>query len=208
MNDELRDRLARIDPVRDLPVVDGSSPTLDDLLENIMTTQTPDISVPDGPPRRDAQTTRPRTGRRLAMAVAGVAACAALAVGLAVSLDDGDAATESLALAAAPGDALASCMPVSADVMAQMPVAFAATATAVQGESVTLSVDRWYTAGTADEVVVTQASETSMALIGGVEFVEGEAYLITATDGIVNACGFSGVASPDLLAVFEDAFGA
>ncbi|MEQ8716301.1 MAG: hypothetical protein RIE08_01700 [Acidimicrobiales bacterium] len=209
MSDELRDRLARIDPVRDIPVLDGSSPMLDDLLEDIMTTQITDIPAPDGPEDRDRQAgPRSRPGRRLALAVAGVAACAALAVGLAVSLDGGDDPGEQLALAAAPGDAMASCLPVSADVMAQMPVAFAATATAVEGESVTLTVDRWYTAGAADAVVVTQASETSMALIGGVQFVEGGAYLITATDGVVNACGFSGEASPELLAIFEEAFGA
>jgi hypothetical protein len=35
----------------------------------------------------------------------------------------------------------------------------------------------------------------------------GEQYLITATDGNVNYCGFSGPSTPELRSAFEEAFG-
>ncbi len=44
------------------------------------------------------------------------------------------------------------------------------------------------------------------ALIGGVEFVPGQQYLITAYDGVVNYCGHSGPATPELQALFDQAF--
>lgn len=121
--------------------------------------------------------------------------------------DAADAVGIAVALTSTEGDALASCLPVTAEFLADMPVAFAATVAAVEGTRVTLAVDRWYAGGDADTVVVTQASEASMALIGGVEFVEGSGYLVTATDGVVNACGYSGPDTPELRAVFDDAFG-
>src|SRR5690606_30842071 len=45
------------------------------------------------------------------------------------------------------------------------------------------------------------------ALIGGIPFEEGGSYLITAYDGTVNYCGFSGPATADLRAAFDEAFG-
>lgn len=212
MSDELRDRLSRADPARDLPDVAEAGRGLAELLEDIMRTEpeSPPRTDPDGvAPNRPASRSVPRR-RRLALAAVAVAACAALAVGIMAVLDgdgEGGSAGEVLALRSTEGDALAACLPVTAEFMAEMPVAFAATATAVEGTQVTLAVDRWYTGGDADTVVVTQAPEVSMALIGGVEFVEGASYLVTATDGVVNACGFSGPDTPELRAVFDDAFG-
>ncbi len=37
-------------------------------------------------------------------------------------------------------------------------------------------------------------------------FRVGERYLVTATDGTVNGCGFSGPATPELERAFEEAF--
>jgi len=50
------------------------------------------------------------------------------------------------------------------------------------------------------------APEGMEALIGGVTFEPGQQYLITATDGVVNYCGFSGPATPELQALFDQAF--
>ena len=50
------------------------------------------------------------------------------------------------------------------------------------------------------------APEGLEALIGGVTFEPGQQYLITATDGVVNYCGFSGPATPELQALFDQAF--
>lgn len=44
------------------------------------------------------------------------------------------------------------------------------------------------------------------ALIDGFEFEVGKQYLITAADGNVNYCGYSGIATPELTAAFSDAF--
>ncbi len=87
-----------------------------------------------------------------------------------------------------------------------MPVALAGTVTEVQPEQVTVDVDRWYRGGDADVVTIAVQSGNSVAL-DGVDFRQGERYLITATDGTVNGCGFSGPATPDLEQAFDQAFG-
>jgi hypothetical protein len=46
------------------------------------------------------------------------------------------------------------------------------------------------------------------ALIAGFPFEVGAQYLITAYDGNVNYCGFSGPSTPEFRAAFEQAFGA
>ena len=66
-------------------------------------------------------------------------------------------------------------------------------------------MDHWYRGGSADLVTVENLGG-SVAL-DGVEFVAGDDYLVTATDGVVNVCGFSGPATPELEASFEEAFG-
>ena len=75
------------------------------------------------------------------------------------------------------------------------------------GEVVRLSVVRWFAGGDATTVELV-APDGMEALIGGIDFVEGERYLVTATDGVVNYCGFTGLATPELTAIFERAFGA
>jgi hypothetical protein len=89
--------------------------------------------------------------------------------------------------------------------LADMSPAFAGTATSVEGETVTVTVDRWYTGGDAATVVLNGAVG-SPALIDGFEFVVGQQYLITAADGNVNFCGYSGPATPELTAAFDVAF--
>ncbi|MCB9490839.1 MAG: hypothetical protein H6674_02080 [Dehalococcoidia bacterium] len=109
-------------------------------------------------------------------------------------------------LTAGGGDTMASCLAFDPNVLADMPVAFEGTAKNVEGERVTLEVDRWFTGGDADEVVLVAPAGLE-ALIGGINFEEGEQYLISATDGQVNYCGYSGPATADLEAGFEQAFG-
>ncbi|CAN5134625.1 hypothetical protein BH23ACT9_BH23ACT9_17420 [soil metagenome] len=97
-------------------------------------------------------------------------------------------------------------MPFDIAILADMSPAFAATATAVGGETITLAVDRWYAGGDADTVVL-HAPAGLEALIGGIDFVVGEEYLITAAGGSVNYCGYPGPATPELIAAFDEAFG-
>jgi hypothetical protein len=89
--------------------------------------------------------------------------------------------------------------------LAEMPIAFEGTATEVGDDRVTLEVDRWFKGGDADEVTLTAPAGLE-ALIAGIDFQEGTSYLISATDGTVNYCGYSGEVTPELTAGFEAAF--
>ena len=131
---------------------------------------------------------------------------AALAVVLSACSSGGDTESEPLELAAGGGDSMASCMAFDPAILAEVPLAFEGTATAVDGDEVTLDVDRWFKGGESDEVVLV-APQGLEALIGGIPFEVGGQYLISATDGQVNYCGFSGEATSDLQAGFESAFG-
>lgn len=111
-----------------------------------------------------------------------------------------------LELAAGEGDAMASCLAFDPAHLAGMPLAFEGTATEVDGDRVTLEVDRWFKGGDAEEVALL-APQGLEALIGGIDFEEGRQYLISATDGQVNYCGFSGESTQELRAGFESAFG-
>jgi hypothetical protein len=42
---------------------------------------------------------------------------------------------------------------------------------------------------------------------GGIQFTEGERYLVSASDGTVSTCGFSGPYTDEMAAAFDEAFG-
>ena len=209
---ELRARLARLDPAGPgtaVEPVDG--PRVASELERVMQTDltTEDLTRPDAP----ARSRRPWLMGAAAAAVAAVAVTAAFLVG---GGDDGGSATvpdkpkTTLALnapAGAGGATLQSCVMFDVNFLREMPVAFGGTVTDVQPDKVTVDVDHWYKGGTADVVTVAVQDGSTVAL-DGVEFTKGQKYLITATDGNVNTCGFSGPATPELTKSFEEAFGA
>lgn len=149
-------------------------------------------------------TTPRRRGRLAAIAIA----VAVLAVAFVVRQTNQDATSNnSAALELSLGDepGLASCLAFDVQILADMPMAFQGTAVAVAGDRVTLSVDRWFTGGDADTVELT-ATQGMEALIGGIDFQEGSTYVITAADGMVNYCGYSGEATPEFITSFEQAF--
>jgi hypothetical protein len=91
--------------------------------------------------------------------------------------------------------------------LSAMPVALAGTVTAVSTGAVTVDVDHWYTGGDADLVRLDVPGEQTSAALDGVDFRAGERYLVTASEeGMVNGCGFSGPATPELQQAFETAF--
>jgi hypothetical protein len=145
--------------------------------------------------------------------VLGVAAAAALvvAVGGALALTNGGSADPTIAagppleLNAGGEDQLASCIMFSVEELARAPLAFEGTVAAVEGETITLDVDEWFTGGDATQVVL-HAPAGLEALIGGIPFEQGGQYLITAYDGNVNYCGFSGPSTPEMRTAFEQAF--
>jgi hypothetical protein len=197
MTDQLRKRLARLDPMHQ--GVDTEPPSRE-LLEGIMST--PVIEQPETGPEQ-------RSNRWLV----GIAAAAALvlAVGGVIALTGGGtdpvAAGPPLELTAGGEDPMAMCIVFSVEELAKAPLAFEGTVTAVDGATITLDVDHWFKGGDAGQVVL-NAPPDMVALIGGIPFETGGQYLITAYDGIVNYCGFSGESTPELRSAYEQAFGA
>lgn len=136
----------------------------------------------------------------------GAAAVVALVLGaLAVFGGGPEAAGEPLELSLGEANSLSSCIVITPEILAAAPLAFAGTATSVEGETVTLTVDEWYVGGDATTVEL-HAPNGFQALIGGIDFVEGESYLVSAESGTVNYCGMSGEATPELQALYDEAF--
>jgi hypothetical protein len=141
----------------------------------------------------------------------GAAAALVVVVGAAIALSggtDGDpvASTPPLTLDAGAEDPMAMCIQFSVEELAKAPLAFEGTVTSVEGETVTLDVGEWFKGGEASQVVL-NAPAGMEALIGGIPFEQGGQYLITAYDGTVNYCGFSGPSTPEMRSAFEQAFG-
>ena len=204
-DDDLQALLRGADPATTLPPADRAR--LTDLVEDAMTTTrpTPADESWDAPGRTRAA--RRRRPWLVGMAVAvGVAAAAVVVTPVVLSLGPGPTTTE---LAAEPFDpAMAMCQPV-ADFLPALQVAFAGRVTAVDGERVTLDVERVYRGEPGDLVVVDAPlqDDSAVVLVGGFPFEVGGEYLVSARDGVVAACGASGPATPELQAEYDRAFG-
>lgn len=121
---------------------------------------------------------------------------------------DGDTAPPALELSAGDADpALQSCMRPDATVAGMSETAFLGTVTAIDGETVTLGVDRWYVGGDAPVVTVTAPAGLE-ALTGSIDFVVGDPYIISAYEGVVAYCELSGPATPERRSWYDEAFGA
>ncbi len=192
MTDELRNRLARIDPMSpDVSTESMTTPSSRKLMEDTMSTH--------------IETKEPTPVQRRNWLPA--AAAMALVVGIAATFALGGApAAQPLALSAGQEDITAMCIQFSEEELAKAEIAFEGTVTSVGDGQVELSVDHWFKGGDA-EVVVLEAASGMEALIGGVAFAEGQTHLLTANEGSVNYCGFSGLSTPDFRASFQSAFG-
>lgn len=157
----------------------------------------------------ETQAPAPRRNRLLLAAAASVAAAGIVA---AVVITSGDSPTAPakktvLALKAPPGGpTMGMCIQFSVDQLKTEPVAFAGTATAVDASSVSLNVTKWYKGGTADVVTVATPDSSSIALEGITAFEVGKDYLVSAFDGTVVSCGFSGEDTAELRGAYEQAF--
>lgn len=210
-DDELRTRLSRLDPApAGSPVDPVTSPRAQELVERIM--ETPETQTLPSPDPADELAARRRRRPWLLPLVAAAVLAVVVATVLVVSgggrVGDTPAGEEptTLALSLPPSDVAGSCVVFDVQVLADMPVAFAGTVTAIEEQQVTIAVDRWYRGGDADVVTVAIADGQTSAALDGVDFRQGERYLITATDGTVNGCGYSGPAEPQLEQAFEQAF--
>ncbi|MEI5671804.1 MULTISPECIES: hypothetical protein [unclassified Nocardioides] len=212
-DDELRARLRAADPAASLGPADPERVAR--LLEDTMSHDT-ETQVPER-----------RTGTRGRNPLTWlVAAAAVLVIGgvgiftLTGSPDDdsappvaengtgsSDGAEPVIVSLRAPTGASGRCMVPNAEVLAQQQVAFAGTVDEISDGTVVLTPTTTYAGDEADRVEVVQPSEEMTQLIGAVDFQVGETYLVSATDGQVTVCGFSGPATPELEQLYTDAFG-
>lgn len=198
MTDEMRERLARLDPMHSgVPTEPTTSESSRRLLEDIMNTPIKEKTEPTPAPRRTL--------------VFGIAAVTVLVLAVGAGLafmggDEAPVASAPLELTAGEEDLMAMCIAFSPEELEKVAeIAFEGTVTSVEGDTVTLTVDTWFRGGDATEVVL-NAPQGLEALIGGIPFDVGTQYLITAQDGNVNYCGFSGPSTPEYRAAFETAF--
>jgi hypothetical protein len=199
MSDDLHARLRRADPLPPDASVDHiTGGDARQLLEDIMQTE----------PKEERAT---GLHARLLVGIVGAAAAVLLAVVLAGGGDTDDSAPDEtvasppLVLGTPDPMMMSSCMALDATVLRDVELAFKGTTTAIVGEQVTLTVDEWYKGGDATTVELTSPDYQGISL-EGIEFAEGTSYLVSATADTVNACGWSGEATPELQAIFDEAF--
>ena len=185
MTDNMRERIARLDPMAS-GVPARTTESSQHLLEEIMSNE---VVV-------HSDTRKWLPAAAAALVVAGIAAAFALG---------GGGASQPLVLSAPNDDITQMCIQFSVEELGKMPVAFEGVVTEAEGEAIELDVTKWFKGGEADTVVL-EAPSGMEALIGGIPFAEGDSYLITAYDGTVNYCGFSGPATAELRAAFAEAF--
>jgi len=195
MNDDhLRNRLAASNPTPHWEPVDPiGSDRARALMEDTMSTAT---AEPKADHKRNS--------------LIGVAAAALVVVIGGAALFGGLGSSDDpapLALTANGGDAMASCLAFDVAILANMSPAFGGTVTELTDSVATIEVDRWFTGGDAEIVEITYTPGFE-ALIGTPTLEVGQRYLITAADGVVNGCGYSGPATADYEAYFDQAFGA
>ncbi len=213
-DDDLRRQLARVDPAP-TPVTadDAGTEHARRLLEAIMTTPLDTAHEPLAPPARP---------RRWLMPAAIAGAVGVLAVGAGLAMNDSDtdspkkqvvqAAPMKLTAPGAPagggGPVMSSCIMFDVAILKDMPLAFGGVVTSVAPGKVVLDVDHWFKPADNDVTTVELATaDGNTVALDGVEFIQGKRYLVTATDGNVNTCGYTGEATAELESSFTKAFG-
>ena len=112
-----------------------------------------------------------------------------------------------LALALPDPSSSASCIPFDVAILKGFPVAFAGLATSVAGDTVTLEVTKWYAGGTAQLVTLSIPGANTSAALDSASFARGKSYLVSANEGTVTSCGYSGESSEMLQQAYAQAFG-
>lgn len=202
---ELRDRLRRIDPAASLPPADPARVAR--LLEDVMSTELTTENRETG--------TRDRGPLTWLVAAAAVLLIAGVGLFAVLGHDDGPASpptaggAQTVTELSAPAAAAYAgrCMVPNAQLLSRQTLAFDGTVSALSDGDVTLTPTHWYAGAPTDLVRVRADSELMQRLVGAVRFEEGGRYLVSATDGEVTVCGFSGPYTADLAALYEQAFG-
>jgi len=217
-DDPFRERIARADPAAAHATDPITSRSARALLEEIMNTPLIDSEPVErpAPPHKRKPWAWPTLIAAAAVIALGLGAIA-VSGGFGNSNDDEVASAPPTTESAPPGklkvlelntgseDVTAMCMQISPGLIADTQVAFKGTVQTSEGGIVTLTIDQAYK-GTDAQMATLVAPDGTQALIGGVTFEPGRQYLVTATDGTVNYCGLSGPATPELQALFDEAF--
>ena len=98
------------------------------------------------------------------------------------------------------------CMVPTAQALANETTAFEGAVTELEDGLATLDVHHWYTGGEADQVTVAAPDADMQELLVAVDFEVGKSYLVSATDGQVSLCGFTAEKTPELEALYAEAF--
>lgn len=152
----------------------------------------------------------PQRRLRLTIGLAGVTATAAVAllvfgprVGApSPSPSDGG-------IGGGAGGGTASCIRFDLELLAQQGFAFDGTVTAIEGESVTFDVGKWYRGSGDSSVTLTQVGQGDGVVMEGVlvDFQVGSRYLVSGADGVITGCGYSQAWDASAAADWERAFG-
>jgi hypothetical protein len=195
-DEHLARRLREIDPARRV------APLTEHRIEEIlMSTTAPTAS--DHTPPTDLDERRDR--RRLGI-VAGLATAAAAAAIITAVVVTPPSPGATLALALPEGGAdMMMCIPIAPEWIAESDVAFEGRVTGIEDSTVTLEVLHQYAGEEVDTVTIPQGTDELIEITIG-PLQTGGTYLISATDGLVMACGFSGPSTPELKSVYEEAF--
>lgn len=99
------------------------------------------------------------------------------------------------------------CMVPNAGVLKVQTVAFRGTLTTLADGTATFKVSHWFRGGPTDLAKVVAPQPLLRPLVDSAKFKVGGTYLVSAHDGQVTACGFSGPATGHLAALYSQAFG-
>jgi hypothetical protein len=218
-DDELQQRLYAGDPASDLTPADPARVAR--LLEDTMNADLTDATA-DEQHEHDGEHESRETGIRNRSPLTWLVAAAAVllaAVGVFSLLgNDPDPADvpsagptsastpTSMTVLTAPAETNGRCMAPNAQALATAQLAFSGTVETVSADRVEIVPDRFYQGDPVDVIEVRAPAQQMTALVGAVRFEEGRRYLVSTTNSEVTVCGFSGPYSPDLEALYVEAF--
>lgn len=193
--DDLRRMIARVDPAAAL--APASADQITRLTEEAMS-ETPQTTLPTAPA---APRSRARVWALAAVGAVAVAGAAAIAVPL---LTPAPVVTT---LTLADVDPLtAICLENTPETVGQAEYAFRAEVTGIEAGTVSLRVLDDFQGDIGDIVEVEQGD--GVPIDGApIVFQDGATYLVTTDGETVGGCSPSGIESPELLELFEAAFG-
>ncbi len=150
----------------------------------------------------------PHRRLRLATGLAGVTAVVAIALLVFGPNGAAPGATPSDGIGGG-GGGTAMCIRFDLETLAQQEYAFDGTVTAIDGESVTFAVGKWYHGSGDASMTLTEVGLGGGVVTTGtlVDFEIGGRYLVSGTGGVVTGCGYSQAYDASAAADWATAFG-